>query len=83
MQTRTERKTKDAAVAAFKEMGMDLSTGINIYLKQVVREGRLPFTPSTTDPLADTFADAVADVKAGRVKRYNSFAEYKKAMDEL
>lgn len=83
VQTRTERETKEAAIATFKAMGMDLSTGINIYLKQVVLEGRIPFTPSTTDPLSATLADALADVRAGRTERYNSFDEYKKAMDRL
>lgn len=83
VQTRTERETKEAAVATFRAMGMDLSTGINIYLKQVARDGRLPFTPSATDPLEATLADAVADIKAGRTEHYDTFEEYQAAMDQL
>jgi DNA-damage-inducible protein J len=83
VQIRTERETKEKAVAIFKAMGMDLSTGINVYLKQVARDGGLPFTPSTLDPLEVSLADAISDVKVGRVDRYNSFAEYQAAMDRL
>lgn len=83
VQARTDRATKKAVVATFKEMGMDLSTGINIYLKQVARDGRLPFTPSTTDSLDASLADALADVKNGRVDHYATFAEYKAAMNKL
>jgi DNA-damage-inducible protein J len=83
VQIRAEQETLDAATAVFKAMGMNLSTGINLYLKQVVHEGRLPFRPSAVDPLALTRAAAEADVKAGRVEEFKSFAEYKAAMDKL
>ncbi|WP_225418480.1 type II toxin-antitoxin system RelB/DinJ family antitoxin [Lacticaseibacillus daqingensis] len=83
IQARTDAETKEQARQTFEAMGMDLSTGINIYLKQVVREGRLPFTPSAADPLEATLADALADVKAGRTERYQSMTDYQAAMDQL
>lgn len=83
VQTRIDKETKNAAMAAFKAMGMDMSTGISIYLSQVAHDQRLPFTPSAADPLDATLADAIADVKAGRVERADDFAAYKAAMDKL
>lgn len=82
VQARTDAETKERARQTFEAMGMDLSTGINIYLKQVVREGRLPFTPSAADPLEATLADALADEKAGRVERYQTFDDYLTAMNQ-
>ena len=82
VQIRTEQETLDAATAVIKAMGMDLSTGINLYLKQVVHDGGIPFRPSAVDPLARARATE-ADVKAGCVEEFKSFAEYKAAMDKL
>lgn len=83
VQTRIDKETKEAALAAFKSMGMDMSTGISIYLSQVAHDQRLPFTPSASDPLEATLAEALADVKAGRVEHADDFAAYKVAMDKL
>ncbi|KRL47887.1 type II toxin-antitoxin system RelB/DinJ family antitoxin [Lacticaseibacillus manihotivorans] len=83
VQARIDKQTKDAAMAAFKAMGMDMSTGISIYLNQVAHDQRMPFTPSAADPLDATLADALADVKAGRVEHADNYAAYKAAMDKL
>lgn len=40
---RTTKETKEKAKALFAELGMDVSTGVNIFLKQAVRENRIPF----------------------------------------
>lgn len=46
---------KKEAETLFDSMGMNLTTGIKIYLSQVVREGGLPFTPCIM-PNAETRA---------------------------
>lgn len=43
---RVEEKTKKAAMRIFDELGLDLSTGVNIFLNQVVVDKGLPFRPS-------------------------------------
>jgi DNA-damage-inducible protein J len=48
---RIEEKTKKAASKALAGMGLDLSTGVKIFLHQVVTEQGLPFKP-TKNPAA-------------------------------
>ena len=38
------------ADALFRELGLDLSTAIQLFLKQSLREHGLPFTPRLTPP---------------------------------
>ncbi|AXY25709.1 hypothetical protein CL176_06685 [Suicoccus acidiformans] len=39
-------ETSRKAVALFKELGMSLSTGVELFLKQALREDGLPFQPT-------------------------------------
>ena len=48
---RIEEKTKKAASKALASMGLDLSTGVKIFLHQVVTEQGMPFKP-TKNPAA-------------------------------
>ena len=48
---RIEEKTKVAASKALASMGLDLSTGVKLFLHQVVTEQGLPFLP-TKNPRA-------------------------------
>jgi len=43
IQVRTSEKTKKAAQKILKNLGMDLSTAINIYLVQIVWKKGIPF----------------------------------------
>lgn len=43
---RIEEKTKKAASKALANIGLDLSSGIKIFLNQVAIEKGLPFTPT-------------------------------------
>ena len=51
LNVRIEEKTKAAASKALASMGLDLSTGVKIFLHQVVAERGLPFT-TTKNPAA-------------------------------
>ena len=44
---RTEVATKREAQRVFKRMGLDLSTGVNMYLSRVVQDKAVPFTLRT------------------------------------
>jgi DNA-damage-inducible protein J len=63
MQIRIDKKTKDAAQKAFKDMGMDLSSGVKIFLKEVAKEKTFPFIPSAKgyDSTKDIFDDIVRE----------------------
>ena len=43
---RIDKKTKLGAQKTLESMGLDLSTGIKLFLNQVVVEQGIPFTPS-------------------------------------
>lgn len=51
LNVRIEKKTKAAASKALAGIGLDLSTGVKLFLHQVVTEQGLPFTP-TKNPAA-------------------------------
>lgn len=43
---RIDKKTKDKAQKTLEAMGLDLSSGIKLFLNQVITEEAIPFTPS-------------------------------------
>lgn len=48
---RTDQKTKKEAEELFEELGLDMPTALNMFLKQAVREQALPIRPSLQKPL--------------------------------
>ena len=51
---RTDSATKNKAEQLFEAFGMSMSTAINIFLKQAVREQRIPFDITNEIPNALT-----------------------------
>ncbi len=47
---------KAQAENLFKELGMNMTTAFNIFLKQSVREGKIPFEVSLHTPNSDTIS---------------------------
>ena len=52
---RTNRETKERAQSLFDELGMDLSTAMNVFLKKSVRENRIPFEIAVDEPNEETY----------------------------
>lgn len=50
IQTRIDDKTRDQAKAVFSRMGMSVSEGIRIFIRQVVNDRALPFCPRLHEP---------------------------------
>lgn len=70
---------KAQAQALFADFGLDLSTAINIFLRQSIRENCIPFTIQREVPNADTVAamkeaEEMAKNPSG-YKRYSSFSD--------
>ena len=66
---RIDRDTKEMAERLFDEFGMSLSTAFNVFARQSLRQGKIPFEIS--DPFHSERNKAelrrrAADVKAGR-----------------
>jgi len=47
IQIRIDSKTKTKAQRVFKDMGIDMSSGVKMFLHQVSMDNCMPFVPST------------------------------------
>lgn len=78
LQTRIDLKLKKDAQKAFKDMGLDLSTGIKLFLTQVVRTQSIPFELFTADNFSEAKKQALikeADHAMKYGKRYSTIEE--------
>ena len=72
---RMDTDVKAKADALFNELGMNISTAFNIFVRQSLREGRIPFDISLNQPNAESVqAMLEAERIAGdpSVKGYNT-----------
>ena len=79
----TDVKVK--AQELFADLGLDLSTAINIFLKQCIRENGIPFSIQREVPNVDTIA-ATKEAEEmqkhpEKYKRYSSFSELLREME--
>ena len=77
---------KAQAQELFADFGLDLSTAINIFLRQSIRENCIPFSIQREVPNADTIAAMKdADDMVNHTERYETFhsmEDLKKALEE-
>ena len=81
---RTDKEVKLAAEKLFDSLGMNMSTAINIFLRQSIRENGIPFeirlnTP--TELTAAAIAEGRAVAKDLDQKGYKTMEELKAALD--
>ena len=76
---------KAKAQELFADFGLDLSTAINIFLRQAIRENSIPFVIQREIPNVDTITAMKEAEEMNRYpekyKRYNSFAELLKGVE--
>jgi len=79
MSIRMDTELKKQAEAMFSDMGLNMTTAINMFLRQVVRQRRIPFEIATYIPNAETVAaiKEMDDMLSGKIpaKRYSSTKE--------
>ena len=68
---RVEDKLKKEAGDVFRAVGMDMSTAITIYLKQVVRTNGIPFPVSAEIPNALTLK-AIQEAEKGEMASFST-----------
>lgn len=76
---RMDSDLKAQADALFNELGMNISTAFNIFVRQSLREGRIPFEISLNQPNKETIA---AMLEAERIAKDPSVKGYTN-LDEL
>ena len=62
---RIDSEIKKQAEAMFADMGLTMSTAINIFIRQALRQGKIPFEITSDLPNAETLA-AIDDANRGR-----------------
>ena len=79
MSIRMDTELKKQADAMLSDMGLNMTTAMNMFLRQVVRQGRIPFEIATDIPNAETVAaiKEMDDMLSGKIlaKRYSSTKE--------
>ena len=77
-QVRIDENIKKQATELFSQLGMDMSSAINIFLRQCVMRGGLPFevvVPQYKSEVIEAMEEAKAISKDPNTKRYNSFSD--------
>ena len=67
---RLDRDIKEQAEQMFSDFGMNLSTALNIFVRQALRQGKIPFEindPFYSEKNQERLARSIADAEAGRV----------------
>lgn len=75
---RMDADLKAQADALFNELGMNLSTAFNIFVRQALREGRIPFDISLNQPGRETIAAMLETEKIAKdpnVKGYDNMEQ--------
>ena len=75
---------KAEAVALFKNIGLDLSTAISLFLSQAVREKKIPFEIKLDIPNETTIEalDEKEEMKKNKQK-YKRYDDFKDALKEI
>ncbi|MFD1031904.1 type II toxin-antitoxin system RelB/DinJ family antitoxin [Metaplanococcus flavidus] len=79
IQVRIDEDVKSQAVEVLNDLGMDASTAINVFLRQVIAENGLPFQPAKprlNDVTLKAIKEADEVVESGELDR-------KKSVDDL
>ncbi|MBP3284693.1 MAG: type II toxin-antitoxin system RelB/DinJ family antitoxin [Clostridia bacterium] len=78
MNIRMDSDIKQKAQKIFAELGMDTTTAINIFLRQVIRTNGLPFEVKIDTPNAETI-EALQEIEKlkedSTKKTYSTFSE--------
>ena len=81
---RMDKDVKMAAEKIFNELGFNMTTAINIFLRKAIQENGIPFdvklnTPNEITLKAIEDGDALANDPSS--KSYNTISDLKKALD--
>ena len=85
MSIRMDTELKKQAEAMLADMGLNMTTAMNMFLRQVVRQGKIPFEIATDIPNSETLAamKEMDDMISGKItaKKYTSTDELFKDLE--
>ena len=83
-QIRIDETVKAQATSLFNDLGMDMSSAVNIFLRQCLLRSGLPFTvevPNYSQKTLEAMAEAKRISRDETVTSYDNLADLKKALD--
>ena len=83
-QIRIDETVKAQATSLFNDLGMDMSSEVNIFLRQCLLRGGLPFTvevPNYSQKTLEALAEAKRISRDEAVASYDNLADLKKALE--
>lgn len=82
---RTDKDVKEQAESIFNELGLNMTTAINMFMRAAIREHGIPFSLKLDIPNDDTI-EAIEEGKRlladQKTPRYTSMDELKAALEE-
>ncbi len=81
---RIDRKTKESAEIIFDEMGLNMTSAVTMFLRQTVRDKRLPFTADLNTYSIETmkaFEEGHRIARDPSVPGYSNIDDLKKALE--
>lgn len=82
---RTSKEIKQQAEEIFEALGLNMTTAINVFLRQTVRENGIPFSLKLDTPNAATAAaieEGRAIARDKTVKGYTNMQDLRAALEE-
>lgn len=83
IQIRVDKKMKKEADKTFKEMGLDLSSGIKLYLHQIIRSRSMPFTIRTANGFTPAQEDKIIKEMDYAMKHGKSYKTIEELHDDI
>ena len=80
---RVDRDLKEQAVKLFDQLGLSMSSAIQVFLKQAVREGGIPFDISTKVPSRTTMAALLEAERIAQDPNHPSYTDMHDLLDTL
>lgn len=81
---RMDKEVKDAAERIFNDLGLNMTTAINIFLRRTIRDNGIPFDMKLYEPNEETlaaFEEGNKLLSDKSRKHYNSIDELKAALE--
>ncbi len=80
-----DKKVKEQSEEIFNELGLNMTTAINIFLRSVIREHGIPFELKIDIPNATTIAaieEGRKSIADSNVPKYSNLKDLMKSLDE-
>ena len=80
---RMDTELKAQAEALFSELGMNLSTAFNIFVRQSLREGGIPFAIKLEEPNKETIAAMLEAERIAKDPNVKAYSDVEEVLREL